>query len=125
MLLVKTRFDISVLVQATMPIDKFGRHHFNRDHDESQTVVLKELPKLYYETRLLIMVIGTAYSYKLTTSSGLIVHVTFSTPLLEHINNVPVQKSELIGRTLKKGDVIRLNPDVRYSLKVPIIIEDV
>lgn len=131
-------FQNKFCVRPTMPIDKFWRHHYNRDHDESHTFVLKEFPKMYYESRLLLVVMRNTYTYKVTSPTGVIKQVTFSDsvhePLRVFINNMRVKSNELIGRTLKEGDVIRLVQETQYSvpsissvefiLKVPIITEN-
>lgn len=118
----------------TMPIDKFGRHHFNRDHDESQTFVIKEFPKLYYETRLLIVIVGNITIYKVSSPTGVIKHVTCPPAIKIFINYKPARTNDLIGKTLKEGDSIRLSwspkfstpgtDSVEFILKVPIIVEN-
>lgn len=125
-----------------MPIDKFGRNHLSHHLDDS-VLLVEELPKLFYETRLVLHIKpnGNRFilsdgnpSYKVYLPTGVITYI--SNPWVGvqmFINGVNIEDYKtLIGFTLSTGDVITFKRviswdtdflTVELGLRIPVSIE--
>lgn len=121
-----------------MPVNKFGKHHLS--HDDDIPVLVDDLPKMYYETQILVIGARMSDHYQMFNGrptyhvqfGGVITRVNCSSLLKVIINHNEVKHNDLVGRTLNKGDVISFKPDgnktplyggAEFTLRVPIITE--
>lgn len=122
-----------------MPLDKFGKHYLS--HDDDVLFLVDDLPKMYYETQLVVMglrfpgqyqIFNGRPHYEVFSPTGIITHVNCSSLLKLYINGNEVNHGDLIGQSLNKGDLISFKPDgnktpyiggVEFTLKSPIISE--
>lgn len=118
-----------------MPVDKFGRHYLG--HNDDALILVDDIPKTYYETKLLVtgirypkfyQLFNGSTSYKVTSPSGTITNIVLPSRVKLFINRNEVSGTELIGKTLNKGDIISFDPDqnktpylagVEFTLRVP------